>query len=133
MRKCPEAKQCVSESVLIHTVPEKVFELAAMAIAAACPASSTAFGFCDGQLALRGEHVPLLYYADINEVRIRAKQIHTFTGATTMAQTLQRVDGEDKCCLTELVRRKGLPPRGGMLNIPPADPEDHNEGKAIYS
>ena len=33
-------------------------------------------------------------------------------------QTLQRVDGEDKCSLTELVRRKGMPPRVGMLNIP---------------
>ena len=28
--------------------------------------------------------------------------------------------------------RKGTPPRGGMLNNPPPNPEDYNEGKAVY-
>ena len=45
--------------------------------------------------------------------------------AMNMVQTLQRVDEEDKCSLTELIRRKGMPPRGGMLNIPPPSPEVH--------
>ena len=62
--------------------------------------------------------MPILYYADTDEVWLRAKQIHSFIGAKNMVQTLQRVDGEDKCSLTELVRRKGMPPRVGMLNIP---------------
>ncbi len=94
--------------------------------------ASPAFSFCNGRLSLRGEDVPILYYADTDEVWLRAKQIHTFTGATTMAQTLQRVDTEDKCSLKELVRRKGLPPGGGVLNTPPPNPEGYNEGKAIY-
>ncbi len=43
-----------------------------------------------------------------------------------------RVDTEDKCSLKELVRRKGLPPGGGVLNTPPPNLEGYNEGKAIY-
>ena len=88
-----------------------------MAIAAASSASP-AFSFCNGRLSLRGEDVPILYYADTDEIWLRAKQIHSFIGAKNMVQTLQRVDGEDQCSLTELVRRKGMPPRVGMLNIP---------------
>ena len=95
-----------------------------MAIAAATPA----FSFHDGRLSLRGEDVPILYYPDADEFWMRAKQIHSFTGAATMTHTMQRVDEGDKYSLKELVQRKGLPPRGGSSY----DPEDHNEGKAIY-
>ena len=76
--------------------------------------------------------LPILYYADTDEVWLRAKQIHTFTGATKIGQTLDRVDEGDKYSLNELIRRKGTPPRGGLLNNPPPNPEDHNQGKAIY-
>ncbi len=99
-----------------------------MAIAAA----SRAYSFSNGRLVLSGEIVPVLYYADTDEVWMRAKQIHTFTGATTMAQTLQRVDSEDKSSLKELIRRKGMPPMVGVLNTPTPNPEEYHEGKAIY-
>ncbi len=42
------------------------------------------------------------------------------------------MDEEDKCSLKELIRRMGLPLRGGSLNDPPPNPNDYNEGKAIY-
>ena len=32
----------------------------------------------------------------------------------------------------EFVRRKGLPPRVGVLNTPTPNPDDYHEGKAIY-
>jgi hypothetical protein len=63
-----------------------------MAIAGA----SRAYSFCDGRLVLSGEIVPILYYPDADEVWMRAKQIHTFTGAKNMTHTLQRVDENDK-------------------------------------
>ena len=63
----------------------------AMAIAGA----SRAYSFCDGSLVLSGEFVPILYYPDVDKVWMRAKQIHTFTGAKNMTHTLQRVDEND--------------------------------------
>ena len=102
-----------------------------MAIAAASSATP-AFSFCNGRLSLRGEDVPILYYADADEVWMRAKQIHTFTGATKIGHTLERVDEEDKCSLKELIRRKGAPLRVGSLNDPTSNPEEYHEGKAIY-
>ena len=59
------------------------------------------------RLTLRGEDMPMLYYADTDEVWLRAKQIHTFTGAASMAQTLQRVDGDDKCSPKNLFGARG--------------------------
>jgi len=91
-----------------------------------------AYSFCNGHLVLSGEIVPMLYFADTDEVWMRATQIHTFTGAATMAQTLQRVDSEGKRSLKELIRRKGMPPRVGVLNTPPPNPDDYHEGKALY-
>ncbi len=91
-----------------------------------------AHSFHNGQLMLSGEKVPVLYYADADEVWMRTRQIHTFTGATKIGHTLERVDEEGKCSLKELVRRKGVPLRGGSLNDPPPNPGDYNEGKAIY-
>ena len=85
-----------------------------MAIASA----SRAYSFCNGRLVLNGEIVPILYYADTDEVWMRAKQIHTYTGATKIGHTLERVDEEDKCSLKELIRRKGVPPKVGSLNDP---------------
>jgi hypothetical protein len=75
----------------------------AMAIATA----SRAYSFCNGRLVLSGEIVPILYYAETDEVWMRAKQIHTFTGATTMAHTLQRVDENDKSSLKRSFSAKG--------------------------
>ena len=31
-----------------------------------------------------------------------------------------------------LIQRKRLLPMGGVLNAPPSNPNDHNQGKAIY-
>jgi len=57
--------------------------------------------------------MPMLYYADADEVWLRAKQIHTFTGAASMAQTLQRVDGDDKGSLKNLFGARGC--RQGLV------------------
>jgi hypothetical protein len=94
--------------------------------------TSRAYSFCNGRLLISGEIVPILYYPDTDEVWMRTKQIHTFTGATKIGQTLDRVDEVDKCLLQELIRRKEMPPMGGLLNNPPPNPDDYNEGKAIY-
>ena len=119
MPKCFEHQRCKTQSILA----------AAMAIAAASSATP-AFSFCNGWLSLRGEDVPILYYADTDEVWLRAKQIHTFTGATKIGQTLDRVDEGDKYSLKELIRRKGTPPRAGTFNVPPPDPEESTQGNA---
>ena len=89
-----------------------------LSLIAAASSATPAFSFGNGRLSLRGEDVPILYYADTDEVWLRAKQIHTFTGATKIGQTLDRVDEGDKYSLKELIRRKGMPPRVGSLNDP---------------
>ena len=71
-------------------------------------------------------------YADTDEVWMRAKQIHTFTGATKIGHTLERVDEEDKCSLKEIIRCKGVLPKVGSLNDPTPNQEEYHEGKAIY-
>ena len=101
-----------------------------LSLIAAASSATPAFSFCNGWLSLRGEDVPILYYADTDEVWLRAKQIHTFTGATKIGQTLDRVDEGDKYSLKELIRRKGTPPRVGTFNVPPPDPEESTQGNA---
>ena len=39
----------------------------------AITAASRAYSFCNGRLVLSGEIVPILYYADTDEVWMRAK------------------------------------------------------------
>ena len=74
----------------------------------------------------------MLYSADAKEVWLRAKQIHTLTGAKTMAQTLQR--GQRRQMFSEGAHwaQKGMPPMGGLLNTPTPNQDEYNEGKAIY-
>lgn len=89
--------------------------------------------FDNQKLMLRGEPVTMLFFADDPTAPwFKVKPVHNMLGATTVTQTLRRVEPEDKMSLKELVEAKGEPLRGGVLDTTPPDHEDYNEGKAIY-
>ena len=84
--------------------------------------SSRARSFCNGRPVLGGYIVLLLQYTNTNAVWLQAEQTHTLTRARNMAHTLQGVDENDKSRLSNLIRRIGMPPRGGTMNVPPPSP-----------
>ena len=82
---------------------------------------------------LRGEPVKIVVFEGRDdEPWFKAKPVHNFLGCHSITHTLARVDDEDKASLKDLAQRYGPPRRGGVSGEPPPNPEDYNEGKAIY-
>ena len=87
----------------------------------------------NGQLVLDGRVAPVVFFHGYHDDPwFKAKPIHEFLGGTTVTQTLERVEPDDKASLKDLAERLGPPVGGVVENTPPPNNEDYNEGKAIY-
>lgn len=88
-----------------------------------------------GALKLDGKPVKVYFFADAPDMPwFQAKPIHNFLGTSTVAQTIARVDGDDKSSLKGLLETKGTPIRDGVSDKQPPTLETvgYHDGKAYY-
>ena len=90
--------------------------------------------FTDETLVLDGRQLPFIRYAlgAKDEIWFPAKPVMTVTGETTITQSLARVPDDCKMSFKDLAAAKGLPADGCCGFRQPPNPDNHNEGKAIW-
>jgi prophage antirepressor-like protein len=90
--------------------------------------------FTDKKLVLDGKELPFIHYnlGAKDEIWFPAKPVMRITGETTITQCLDRVAAECKMSLKDLVAAKGLPEEGCCGFTTPPNPDDYNQGKAMW-
>ena len=90
------------------------------------------YAWTGGRLVLDGAPVNIVFFEGYEDKPwFKAKPVCTFLGNQNITHTLARVHEDDKASLKDLAHCYG-PPRVGVSDTPPPNPEDYNEGKATY-
>ena len=83
-------------------------------------------------LKINDNQVPFIYYKELDDVWMPAKPVMKITGEMNIVQFLDRVHHEDKMSFKDLAEAHGVPEGGCCGFATPPNPQEYNEGKAIW-